>query len=69
MYMMNKVLENLIGMSVDQKFEEIQVEEVRARSQAEIDAEMKNKGKGVEGDLLLDDVIDDEEDVEEDDEE
>ncbi|KAM0038159.1 hypothetical protein Hdeb2414_s0013g00411611 [Helianthus debilis subsp. tardiflorus] len=49
MYMMNKVLESLVGMSVEQKFEEIQVEEVRARRQAAIDAEMKNKGKGVEG--------------------
>ncbi|KAF5809707.1 hypothetical protein HanXRQr2_Chr04g0160461 [Helianthus annuus] len=49
MYMMNKVLENLIGMSIEQKIEEIQVEEVRARRQAEIDVEMKNKGKGIEG--------------------
>ncbi|MFS7908205.1 hypothetical protein Hanom_Chr01g00080471 [Helianthus anomalus] len=49
MYMMNKVLESLIGMSVEQKFEEIQVEEVRARRQETIDVEMKNKGKGVEG--------------------
>ncbi|MFS7994350.1 hypothetical protein Hanom_Chr12g01104881 [Helianthus anomalus] len=47
--MINKVLENLIGTSVEQRFEEIQVEEVRARPQAEIDDEMKNKGKGVEG--------------------
>ncbi|XP_022030605.1 neurofilament medium polypeptide-like [Helianthus annuus] len=49
MFMINKVLENLIGTSIEQKFEEIQVEEVRARRQAEIDAEMKNKGKSVEG--------------------
>ncbi|XP_021991822.1 uncharacterized protein LOC110888611 [Helianthus annuus] len=49
MFMINKVLENLIGTSIEQKFEEIQVEEVRARRQAAIDAEMKNKGKGVEG--------------------
>ncbi|XP_021991111.1 WEB family protein At4g27595, chloroplastic-like [Helianthus annuus] len=49
MYMINKVLENLLGKSVEQKFEEIEVEEVRARRQAAIDAEMKNKGKGVEG--------------------
>ncbi|XP_021971724.1 probable serine/threonine-protein kinase kinX [Helianthus annuus] len=48
-YMMNKVLENLLGKSVEQRFEEIEVEEVRARRQAEIDAEMKYKGKGVEG--------------------
>ncbi|KAJ0668560.1 hypothetical protein HanPI659440_Chr17g0690791 [Helianthus annuus] len=49
MFMINKVLESLIGTSIEQKFKEIQVEEVRARRQAEIDAEMKNKGKGVEG--------------------
>ncbi|KAF5798449.1 hypothetical protein HanRHA438_Chr07g0303461 [Helianthus annuus] len=49
MYMMNKVLESLIGMSVEQKFKEIQVEEVRAIRQAVIDAEMKNNGKRVEG--------------------
>ncbi|KAJ0455376.1 hypothetical protein HanRHA438_Chr15g0703081 [Helianthus annuus] len=30
MYMMNKVLENLIGKPVEQRFEEIQLEEVRA---------------------------------------
>ncbi|MFS7919070.1 hypothetical protein Hanom_Chr03g00208581 [Helianthus anomalus] len=48
-YMMNKVLENMLGKSVQQRFEEIKVEEVRARHQAEIDAEMKNKGKDIEG--------------------
>ncbi|MFS7946313.1 hypothetical protein Hanom_Chr06g00534551 [Helianthus anomalus] len=47
-YMMNKVLENMLGKSVEQRFEEIEVEEVRAKRQAEIDAQMKNKGKGVE---------------------
>ncbi|MFS8019432.1 hypothetical protein Hanom_Chr15g01403711 [Helianthus anomalus] len=48
-YMMNKVLENLLEKSVEQRFEEIEVEEVRAQCQAKIDAHMKNKGKGVEG--------------------
>ncbi|MFS7980221.1 putative transcription factor bZIP family [Helianthus anomalus] len=48
MYMMNKVLENLIGKPVEQRFEEIELEEVRARRKAEIEAEMKNKGKGVQ---------------------
>ncbi|XP_022014011.1 myb-like protein X [Helianthus annuus] len=47
MYMMNKVLENLIGKPVEQIFEEIEVEEVRARRKAAIEAKMKNKGKGV----------------------
>ncbi|MFS7990183.1 hypothetical protein Hanom_Chr11g01055741 [Helianthus anomalus] len=48
-YMMNKVLENMLGKSVEQRFEEIEVEEVRTKRQAEIDAEIKFKGKGVEG--------------------
>ncbi|XP_022007499.1 inner centromere protein A-like [Helianthus annuus] len=48
MYMMNKVLENLIGKPVEQRFEEIEVEEVRARRKAEIEADMKNKGKGIQ---------------------
>ncbi|XP_022032157.1 negative regulator of PDR1-mediated fluconazole resistance JJJ1-like [Helianthus annuus] len=48
MYMMNKVLENLIGKPVEQRFEEIELEEVRARRKAEIEAEMKNKGKDVQ---------------------
>ncbi|MFS7903962.1 hypothetical protein Hanom_Chr01g00030311 [Helianthus anomalus] len=48
MYMMNKVLESLIGKLVEQRFEEIQLEEVRARRKAEIEAEMKNKDKGVQ---------------------
>ncbi|MFS7947216.1 hypothetical protein Hanom_Chr06g00545501 [Helianthus anomalus] len=47
--MMNKVLENMLGKSVEQRFEEIEVEEVRAKRQAEIDAQIKNKGKSVEG--------------------
>ncbi|XP_035842227.1 glutamic acid-rich protein-like [Helianthus annuus] len=48
-YMMNKVLENMLGKSLEQRFVEIEVEEVRAKRQAEIDAVMKFKGKGVEG--------------------
>ncbi|MFS7895590.1 hypothetical protein Hanom_Chr00s003113g01708591 [Helianthus anomalus] len=48
MYMINKVLENLFGKSVEQKFEEIELEEVRAKRKAEIEAEMKNKGKGIQ---------------------
>ncbi|XP_022031653.1 RNA-binding protein 33-like [Helianthus annuus] len=48
LYMMNKVLENMLGKSIEQRFEEIEVEEVRAKRQAEIDAQMKDKGKSVE---------------------
>ncbi|KAM0035709.1 hypothetical protein Hdeb2414_s0015g00449671 [Helianthus debilis subsp. tardiflorus] len=47
MYMMNKVLENLIGKPNEQRFQEIELEEVRARRKAENEAEMKNKSKGV----------------------
>ncbi|XP_021974661.1 protein PFC0760c-like [Helianthus annuus] len=45
---MRKVLENLIGKPVEQRFEEIKLEEVRARRKAEIEEEMKNKGKGAQ---------------------
>ncbi|XP_022040321.1 nucleolar transcription factor 1-like [Helianthus annuus] len=47
-YMLNKVVENMLGTSIEQKFEEIQVEELRAKCQAEIDEQMKDKGKGTE---------------------
>ncbi|KAJ0785854.1 hypothetical protein HanOQP8_Chr02g0048091 [Helianthus annuus] len=77
MYMMNKVLENFIGKPIEQRFEEIEVEEVRARRKAVIEAEMKNKGKGVpiegtsevsERAIVYDDEEDDEDDEEDDDE-
>ncbi|MFS7977149.1 hypothetical protein Hanom_Chr10g00900721 [Helianthus anomalus] len=70
-YMMNKVLENMFGKSIEQRFKEIEVEveEVRAKRQAEIDAQMKSKGKGVEGEVLLEDNANDEVDDEEDDDE
>ncbi|XP_022014683.1 FK506-binding protein 5-like [Helianthus annuus] len=45
LYMMNKVPENMLGKSIEQRFEEIEVEKLRAKCQAEIDAEMKYKGK------------------------
>ncbi|KAF5767924.1 hypothetical protein HanRHA438_Chr14g0641291 [Helianthus annuus] len=48
-YMLNKVVENMLGKSIEQRFEEIQVEELRAKRQAKIDAQMKDNGKGVEG--------------------
>ncbi|XP_035842147.1 FK506-binding protein 5-like [Helianthus annuus] len=48
-YMLNKVVESMLGTSVEQKFEELQVEELRAERQAKIDEQMKDKGKGVEG--------------------
>ncbi|MFS8035281.1 hypothetical protein Hanom_Chr17g01591241 [Helianthus anomalus] len=39
-YMLNKVVENMLGTSIEQKFEEIQVEELRAKHQAQIDEQM-----------------------------
>ncbi|MFS8007602.1 hypothetical protein Hanom_Chr14g01262971 [Helianthus anomalus] len=39
-YMMNKVIESMLGKSIEQRFEEIQVEEVRAKRKAEIDAQL-----------------------------
>ncbi|MFS8023507.1 hypothetical protein Hanom_Chr16g01452251 [Helianthus anomalus] len=48
LYMMNKVIENKLDKSIEQRFEEIEVEEVRAKHQAEINAQMKDKGKSVE---------------------
>ncbi|MFS7909928.1 hypothetical protein Hanom_Chr02g00100361 [Helianthus anomalus] len=48
-YMLNKVVENMLGTSIEQRFEEIQVEELRAKRQVEIDEQMKDKGKGTEG--------------------
>ncbi|XP_022019207.1 uncharacterized protein LOC110919241 [Helianthus annuus] len=48
-YILNKVVESMLGTSVEKKFEELQVEELRAQRQAEIDKKMKEKGKGVEG--------------------
>ncbi|XP_022033477.1 ESF1 homolog [Helianthus annuus] len=48
-YMLSKVVESMLGTSVEQKFEELQVEEIRAQCQAEMDKQMQDKGKGVEG--------------------
>ncbi|KAJ0677607.1 hypothetical protein HanRHA438_Chr12g0542781 [Helianthus annuus] len=47
-YMLKKVIEDLIDKSIEQRFEEIELEEVRAKRKAEIEAEMKNKGKDVQ---------------------
>ncbi|MFS7993094.1 hypothetical protein Hanom_Chr12g01090051 [Helianthus anomalus] len=52
-YILKKVIEDLIGKPIEQRFEKIELEEVRARRKAEIEAEMKNKGK----DVVADDVV------------
>ncbi|XP_021975239.1 uncharacterized protein LOC110870360 [Helianthus annuus] len=36
-YMLNKVVESMLGTSIEEKFEELQVEEIRAQRQAEIE--------------------------------
>ncbi|KAJ0512155.1 hypothetical protein HanRHA438_Chr11g0531571 [Helianthus annuus] len=46
-YMLKKVLEDLIGKPIEQKFEEIDLAEVRAKREAEIEAGMKDKGKTI----------------------
>ncbi|XP_022024182.1 glutamic acid-rich protein-like [Helianthus annuus] len=52
-YMMNKVIENMLGKSIEQRFEEIEVEEVRAKRQAETEAQMRDKGKSAEGSIAV----------------
>ncbi|XP_022024605.1 glutamic acid-rich protein-like [Helianthus annuus] len=52
-YMLNKVVENMLGTSIEQRFEEIQVEELRAKRQAEIDEQIKDKGKGTESSVAV----------------
>ncbi|MFS7892640.1 hypothetical protein Hanom_Chr00s000702g01655191 [Helianthus anomalus] len=46
--MLKKVVEDLIGKQIEQRFEEIELAEVRARREAEIEAGMKDKGKDVQ---------------------
>ncbi|XP_022040664.1 FK506-binding protein 5-like [Helianthus annuus] len=52
-YMMNKVIESVLGKSIEKRFEEIQVEEVRAKRQAEIEAQMRDKGKSAAGSIAV----------------
>ncbi|XP_021979196.1 zinc finger CCCH domain-containing protein 15 homolog [Helianthus annuus] len=52
-YMLNKVVENMLGKLIEQRFEEIAVEEHRAKHQAKIDAQMKDMGKGVESSVAV----------------
>ncbi|KAJ0618980.1 hypothetical protein HanHA89_Chr02g0066181 [Helianthus annuus] len=49
LYMLHKVVESMLGSSVEEKYEEIRIVEARAQRQAEIDRQMKDKGKGLEG--------------------
>ncbi|KAJ0588571.1 hypothetical protein HanIR_Chr04g0176151 [Helianthus annuus] len=74
-YMLNKVVESMLATSIEQKFEELQVEELRAERQAKIDEQMKDKGKGIgsssavtERSIVPSMVEDDDEEDEEEDE-
>ncbi|KAJ0905717.1 hypothetical protein HanPSC8_Chr07g0297151 [Helianthus annuus] len=42
-YMLNRVVESMLGTSVNQRFEELKVEDLRAERQAEIERQMKEK--------------------------
>ncbi|KAJ0829147.1 hypothetical protein HanLR1_Chr00c0030g0695341 [Helianthus annuus] len=53
LYMLHKVVESMLGSSVEEKYEEICVAEARAERQAEIDRQMKDKGKGLEGSSVV----------------
>ncbi|MFS7950838.1 hypothetical protein Hanom_Chr07g00587911 [Helianthus anomalus] len=51
--MLHKVVESMLGSSVEQRYEEILLNEVRAERKAEIDRQMKDKGKGLEGSSVV----------------
>ncbi|KAJ0447992.1 hypothetical protein HanRHA438_Chr17g0819101 [Helianthus annuus] len=48
-YMLNRVVESMLETSVEQKYEELKLEDLRAKRKAELERQMKDKGKGVEG--------------------
>ncbi|XP_035840291.1 probable serine/threonine-protein kinase kinX [Helianthus annuus] len=48
-YMLNRVVESMLETSVEQKYEELKLEDLRTERQAELERQMKDKGKGVEG--------------------
>ncbi|KAM0008882.1 hypothetical protein Hdeb2414_s0102g00794091 [Helianthus debilis subsp. tardiflorus] len=53
LYMLNRVVESILGKSVADRYEELLVEDLRAERQAEIERQMKDKGKGVEGSSVV----------------
>ncbi|KAJ0750848.1 hypothetical protein HanLR1_Chr05g0186641 [Helianthus annuus] len=52
-YMLNRIVESMLGKSVAERFEQLQVEELRAERQAKIERQMKDKGKGAEGSSVV----------------
>ncbi|KAJ0765367.1 hypothetical protein HanPI659440_Chr08g0302671 [Helianthus annuus] len=52
-YMLNRVVESMLETSVEQKYEELKLEDLRAERKAELERQMKDKGKGVEGSSVM----------------
>ncbi|XP_022031498.1 intracellular protein transport protein USO1-like [Helianthus annuus] len=52
-YMLNRVVESMLETTVDQKYEELKLEDLRAERKAEVERQMKDKGKGVEGSSVM----------------
>ncbi|XP_022007617.1 uncharacterized protein LOC110906855 [Helianthus annuus] len=48
-YMLNRVVESMLETSVEQKYEELKLDDLRAERKAEVERQMKDKGKAVEG--------------------
>ncbi|XP_021991309.1 uncharacterized protein LOC110888075 [Helianthus annuus] len=52
-YMLNRVVESMLKTSVEQKYEELKLEDLRAERKAEVERQMKEKGKAVEGSSVM----------------
>ncbi|XP_022032156.1 MAP7 domain-containing protein 1-like [Helianthus annuus] len=52
-YMLNRVVECMLETTVDQKYEELKLEDLRAERKAEVERQMKDKGKAVEGSSVM----------------
>ncbi|XP_035838210.1 serine/threonine-protein kinase GIN4-like [Helianthus annuus] len=52
-YMLNRVVESMLETSVEQKYEELKLEDLRAERKAEAERQMKEKGKAVEGSSVM----------------
>ncbi|XP_035840251.1 uncharacterized protein LOC118487476 [Helianthus annuus] len=52
-YMLNRVVESMLETSVEQKYEELKLEDLRAERKAEVERQMKEKGKVVEGSSVM----------------
>ncbi|MFS7896413.1 hypothetical protein Hanom_Chr00s004677g01724421 [Helianthus anomalus] len=52
-YMLNRVVESMLETTVDQKYEELKLEDLRAERKAEVERQMKDKGKAVEGSSVM----------------